>query len=147
MENAEVVLLERILENLGSLKQRIFCFKNEKGQAIDFLAGLCEFSDVVVAPSTGPLHLAVALNRRVVSFYPPIRVQSAVRWGPYLADETRASVLVPENYCGQDFQCLGSLCNYFPCMKSLTVKQAIRSIEKQLSYITQGKGDTILWKS
>jgi ADP-heptose:LPS heptosyltransferase len=39
--------------------------------------------DGVVAPSTGPMHLAVALGKKVVSVFPPIKVQSAVRWGPY----------------------------------------------------------------
>ncbi len=81
----------------------------------------------------------------MLTFYPPIRVQSALRWGPYLADESKASVLVPEIYCGQDFKCLGSLCNYFPCMKGLTVKQALIEAKKQLTRVhsleEKGKGE------
>jgi ADP-heptose:LPS heptosyltransferase len=63
------------------------------------LAGLQSLASLVIAPSTGPLHLAVALGRRVVCFYPNIPVQSPKRWGPYFSsgyDETRASVLVPD---------------------------------------------------
>jgi heptosyltransferase-3 len=90
-------------------------------------------TSLVVAPSTGPLHLAVAAGKPVVTFYPPIKVQSALRWGPYVADESRASVLVPEVYCGEDFTCRGSLCNYYPCMKSLTVAQALEQANFQLS--------------
>ncbi len=130
---AETVLLGRVEEALGPLKERVIFFKNDQGNSIDFLGGLFQFADLVVAPSTGPLHLAVALKRPVVTFFPPIRVQSAIRWGPYLLDEAKASILVPENYCGQDFKCLGVLCNYFPCMKSLTVKETIKQVEKQLN--------------
>jgi len=129
----EAKLLERIGVALEVIRHRIFFFCAKPEDPVDYLAALCKLSDLVVAPSTGPLHLAVALGKRVVTFYPPIRVQSAVRWGPYLSDESKASVLVPEVYCGQDFKCLGNLCNYFPCMKSIMVKQALRQVEIQLA--------------
>jgi heptosyltransferase-3 len=101
-------------------------------EPVDFYAALCGLSQVVVAPSTGPLHMAVAMGRPVVTFFPPIRVQSAVRWGPYLEDETRASVLVPEVYCGQERQCLGAACHYFPCMNGILVQQALAEVERQV---------------
>ncbi len=125
-------LLDRIEQSLGDLKKPPLFYKSTSQGSIDFLAGLFTHTQLVIAPSTGPLHLAVALGKPVLTFYPPIRVQSALRWGPYLLDESRASVLVPEIYCGQDFKCLGNLCNYFPCMKSLTVKQALEEAKKQL---------------
>jgi heptosyltransferase-3 len=87
----------------------------------------------VVAPSTGPLHIAVALKKPVVTFYPPIRVQSAIRWGPYINDDSQASLLIPEVYCGEDFKCRGNLCNYFPCMKTITVAQAVEQVGIQLA--------------
>ncbi len=129
----ELALSHRIEEALGSLlaKQVIF-YRAATGQGIDFLAGLFALSDVVVAPSTGPLHLAVALKKRVVTFFSPIRVQSAVRWGPYLEQESQASVMVPEVYCGQDFTCLGHLCHYFPCMKSLSVADALSAVSRHV---------------
>jgi ADP-heptose:LPS heptosyltransferase len=99
---------------------------------IDFLGGLFHFSDLVVAPSAGPMHLAVALGRPAVTFYSPVRVQSAIRWGPYLHDEKNVSILVPEVYCGQDFRCLGSPCHYYPCMKGLTLNQTLTEIKQQL---------------
>ncbi len=125
-------LLNQIRHELSSSSRQPYYYLARPGDTIDFLAGLCMQAHVVVAPSTGPLHLAVALAKKVVTFYPPIRVQSALRWGPYLFDETKASVLVPEVYCGEDFHCKGNLCNYFPCMKSLTVKQALRQVDKYL---------------
>lgn len=133
---SETSLLERmqisIADALARAPGKLIFFKNTDFKTVDFLAGLFRHAQVVVAPSTGPLHLAVALNIPVVTFYPPIRVQSAVRWGPYLADESRASVLVPEVYCGQDFHCLGSACHFYPCMRGLSVAQAIQQVRVQL---------------
>lgn len=131
----EGALLRRIQESLGVLKEKVWTYGGEQAGSIENLAALFELSSVVVAPSTGPMHLAVAVGRRVVTFYPPIRVQSAIRWGPYLPDETRASILVPEVYCGQDFKCRGPLCNYYPCMKGLTVNEAVEKVSQQLSLV------------
>jgi lipopolysaccharide heptosyltransferase II len=129
---AEGELLDRIEKGLGSASQSVIFYRAQPENQVDFLGALCSFAAVAVAPSTGPLHLAVAVNTPVVTFYPPIRVQSALRWGPYLPDETRASILVPEIYCGQDFKCLGNMCNYFPCMKGLTVEQTLTQVRQQL---------------
>jgi ADP-heptose:LPS heptosyltransferase len=130
---AEAALIERIREALGPLQEKLAAYVNTKGDPVTFLGALYRHASLVVAPSTGPLHLAVALGAPVVTFYPPIRVQSALRWGPYLKDEARASILVPEVYCGEDFTCRGSLCHYYPCMKSLTVAQALEQANIQLS--------------
>jgi lipopolysaccharide heptosyltransferase II len=135
---SEGALLGRLKQALGTLSEKVFFYQTTPQGTVDFLGGLFNLSDLVVAPSTGPLHLAVAIQKPVLTFFSPIRVQSALRWGPYLSDESKASVLVPEIYCGQDFQCLGSLCNYFPCMKSLTVKQAMGEIHKQLLKVPKG---------
>jgi len=136
---AEHLLMDRVRDALGPVAEKIFVYKSSADTQIDFLAGLFSFAAVVVAPSTGPLHIAVALGKNVVTFYPPIRVQSALRWGPYLPDESKASILVPEVFCGQEFKCLGNLCNYYPCMKGLTLKQALKEVEKQLALFQASK--------
>jgi len=128
----EAGLLERLKSRLPVHPRLLFWGGKESGP-VSSLAGLFSQVDVVVAPSTGPLHVAVALGKPVVTFYPPVRVQSAIRWGPYLADERRASVLVPENYCGEDFRCRGSLCHYYPCMKSIPVRVALEQVQAQLA--------------
>ena len=112
---AENELLERIRTRAP---QAHFYFAQKEG--VDFLAGLISHSKVVVAPSTGPLHLAVALGIRVVTFYPPIRVQSAIRWGPY-TDAEKQFVMTPVEplQCGQVFECRGKACRFFPCMDTL----------------------------
>lgn len=129
---AEAALLQRISESLGPLREKLIVYAAGPDRSVDFLAGLMSWAQVVVAPSTGPLHMAVALKRSIVAFYPPIRVQSAIRWGPYLREEKQASVLVPEVYCGEEFKCRGNLCNYFPCMKTITVAEALEKVNSQL---------------
>jgi heptosyltransferase-3 len=124
-------LLERFQERLPAHPGLRFWGGANSGPVSE-LAGLFSRVDLVIAPSTGPLHVAVALAKPVVTFYPPVRVQSAIRWGPYVADERKASVLVPENYCGEEFRCRGSLCHHYPCMKSIPVRTALQQVREQL---------------
>jgi heptosyltransferase III len=136
---AEQVILDRFSaefsqEFLGAFE----VFGGVRASSVDRLAALFEKMAVVVAPSTGPLHLAAALGRPVVSFFPPIRVQSARRWGPYVGDwpgaelESKASVLVPQVHCGQDFKCRGPACRFHPCMPTLSVTQALKLVQNYL---------------
>ena len=46
------------------------------------LAAVLSLARAVVANSTGPLHLAVAVGTKVVGLYPGKRIMSPVRWGP-----------------------------------------------------------------
>ena len=46
------------------------------------LAAVLSRACTVVANSTGPLHLAVAVGTRVVGLYPSRKIMSPVRWGP-----------------------------------------------------------------
>lgn len=96
----------------------------------DFIA-LESLSKLVVAPSTGPLHMATALGKSTVSFFPPIRVQSALRWGPYVKDENRHVVLVPGALCGQDFKCAGKRCHFYFCMERISVEEAVGKVLEQ----------------
>lgn len=130
---AEAELIQRISESVGVQREKLIIYTAGQADGVGMLAGLMSWASVVIAPSTGPLHIAVALRKPVVSFYPPIRVQSAIRWGPYLREESQASVLVPEVYCGEDFKCRGNLCNYFPCMKSIPVAEALEKVNSHLS--------------
>lgn len=100
-------------------------------------------SDGLVAPSTGPLHLAVALGKKVVTVYPPIKVQSAVRWGPYgtgfgtnlgVSSQDQASVLVPDVNCAEDFKCALQACIYYPCMPRVSVAD----VEAQMVALLEG---------
>ncbi len=112
---------------------KVLFYGGREAGPVDRLAALIDRCAVYVAPSTGPLHVAVALGKPVVSFFPPIRVQSVLRWGPYVEEDERRGVLVPDAFCGEDFTCRGSLCNYYPCMKSLSVAEALQRVHDALS--------------
>lgn len=134
---AEGFLLERIVLELEKTGDSAIVYGGKLDDdagpaAVDTLGALFAECDLVVAPSTGPLHIAVALQIPVVTFYPPIRVQSAIRWGPYLHDPEDAGILVPEVYCGEDFSCRGPKCNYYPCMKMIGPREALREVSRLL---------------
>ncbi|HUP58128.1 MAG TPA: glycosyltransferase family 9 protein [Bdellovibrionota bacterium] len=133
-------LLDRVRAALGDLKDKVMIYGGPGIGGVEFLGGLYSWAHLVVAPSTGPLHLAVALGRPVLTFYPPIRVQSAIRWGPYVPDETRTTIMTPEVYCGEDFRCRGNLCNYFPCMKGVLVTQVAQKANELLTVSLSEEG-------
>lgn len=76
------------------------------------LAAVLSLAEVVVANSTGPLHLSTAVGTRVVGLYPGRRVMSPRRWGP-LGEYHR--VVQPP---GPDCQCPPRRCR---CMETIAV--------------------------
>lgn len=79
------------------------------------LAALIFQANILIAPSTGPLHIGVALKKNVISFYPHIKVQSEKRWGPFT--EARDSVCVFTPHAGSDK------------MESIKVDDVIKKVE------------------
>jgi ADP-heptose:LPS heptosyltransferase len=81
------------------------------------LAALLERASLLVAHSTGPLHVGVALGTPVVGLYPQIPVMGTGRWGPYT---DRARVLVPDRPpdCAE---CAGKPALPCACMASISV--------------------------
>ncbi len=123
---AEDDLLRRYQQALVGVTGVVF-YGGADSQGLDFLAGLLSAMKVVVAPSTGPLHLAVALGKFVVSFYPPIRVQSVKRWGPLAG-----VALSPQVDCGQELKCLGGACPHYPCMDLIKVQDVVKKVRDHL---------------
>lgn len=116
----------------------------------EFIA-ILDACDGIVAPSTGPMHLGVGLGKKVVTVFSPIRVQSAIRWGPYgvsfgtnlgVAPQDQAAVLVPDVNCAEDFKCALSACIYYPCMPRIPVDD----VEIQLGVLLEG-GEVSMFKS
>ena len=94
------------------------------------LAILIYFVKLFVGPSTGPTHLANALKTKVISFYPPILVQSPIRWAPYLME---GKVFFPEVNCGQKYKCRGEKCEHYYCMDSIEVKSVMDEVANVFS--------------
>jgi lipopolysaccharide heptosyltransferase II len=76
------------------------------------LTAVLKQAQLVVANSTGPLHLAAAVGTRVLGLYPGKRVMSPVRWGPVGAGHKVLQPRLDECSC-PDQQCR--------CMQTITV--------------------------
>lgn len=88
------------------------------------LAALCAEARVVVANSTGPLHLAAAVGTRVVGLYPQITGLSPARWGPYTQHKRVFVPDMPADCCDcQD----GSPC---ACMASISVDHVWQAVKE-----------------
>lgn len=95
------------------------------------LVGRCS---MFVTNSTGPLHLAVAQGVPTLSFFPPIKVCSPRRWGPYGGGVNK--VLVP---AGPECRgCTREKCVRYNCMAEITVDSAYA----EASVILAGLGRT-----
>ncbi len=120
----EIGLVERLAKAAGS--GIIFYKKEQALQSVAFLGTVLRYAQVVIAPSTGPLHLASALGVSCIGLYPPLKVQSWQRWGPW----TKKKVcLVPPVVCPERFHCRGQACQYFPCMDAIRVSDVIGKVQ------------------
>ena len=93
------------------------------------LAALVQSADIVIANSTGPLHIAAAVGTPVVGLYPQLTPMSAARWGPYTS---RKRVLVPDKPadCGECSPERGQEC---ACMASISVQDVYRAASELLA--------------
>ena len=97
----------------------------------DFI-GLLSLCSAVVAPSTGPLHLAGALGVPVVAgIYSPVRAQHPRRWGPLGRGTIRT--FVPDAICPGTLTCPGDRCPLFPCMELIEPVEVLRFILSALN--------------
>ncbi|MBU2514056.1 glycosyltransferase family 9 protein [bacterium] len=94
------------------------------------LSILISLARLYIGPSTGPTHLANAVQTPLITFYPPIQVQSATRWQPYLA---KSSVLTPQVSCNQKYRCIGEKCSSYYCMDSIGINDVLSSLKELLS--------------
>ncbi|OGU75809.1 MAG: ADP-heptose--LPS heptosyltransferase [Ignavibacteria bacterium RBG_16_34_14] len=123
----------------GSRNERELCEKLVLNNRINNLAGkfslsemisLINLSGIFVSNSTGPIHIAAALNKYTIGFYPKILACSAKRWGPYTQ---KAIVFIPEIDCEN---CDREQCNDLSCMSSINVMNVFAEIEKIYKLIT-----------
>ncbi len=91
------------------------------------LAALLKKADLVVANSTGPLHIGVAVGTEVIGFYPPLTPASVRRWGPYRRETSAFVPNVPE--CSR---CIRSKCIHWNCMELITVEEVWKRADEKL---------------
>lgn len=61
-----------------------------------------QFSDMFIGGSTGPVHVAGALNRPTVAFYPRRRSATSLRWQTLNSEENRLSFSPPQHAAEED---------------------------------------------
>jgi ADP-heptose:LPS heptosyltransferase len=85
---------------------------------------------VFVGPSTGPMHLAAALDTPVVTMFSPVQVQHPRRWGPYHA---RGTTFLPTVDCPEKYRCRGSRCPHFDCLDKIAVEDVKAAADRWIS--------------
>lgn len=82
---------------LGDIKHHIH---SSTGHIIDF-AKFLNCGEIFISGSTGPLHIAAALNIKTVAFYPARQSATSMRWQTINQKDRRLS-FSPERYTGED---------------------------------------------
>ncbi len=98
------------------------------------LIALIGYCDVFISNSTGPLHIAAALGKYVIGFYPKILACSAKRWGPY---SNNSLVFEPKLDCED---CTAQTCERLHCMDSIDIKSVFAEINN-LNKFTVNNGE------
>jgi heptosyltransferase III len=90
------------------------------------LVAVIDFSYIFISNSTGPLHIAAALGKHVIGFYPKVLACSARRWGPYT---DKGYIYTPEIECED---CTVEQCYKLNCMNSIDINKVFDKIQKIL---------------
>jgi heptosyltransferase-3 len=91
------------------------------------LISLINKADIFISNSTGPLHIAAALGKNTIGFYPNLLQCSAKRWGPYT---DKSVVFMPQNEC---FDCKKEQCYKAECMNSIDMQNVYSVILDKLN--------------
>jgi ADP-heptose:LPS heptosyltransferase len=87
-----------------------------EGQSLSVLREIFRLACLVVAPSTGPIHLAHLVGTKTLGFYPPVKSQRAERWAPF-GGLVKSIVLSPSVSCPGKTGCIGESCPEYFCME------------------------------
>lgn len=105
----------------------------------DFL-GVLSAGDVMIAPSTGPLHVAAALGLAAVGIYPPAPTMSPRRWG--VLGRWCASLTPPVD-CPARRHCLLEECLLYNCLDgvrpSTVIETAVDLVDRRRRDLADGE--------
>jgi ADP-heptose:LPS heptosyltransferase len=122
----------------GSAPEKVLCDELQISDEIKNFAGkfdlseliaLIDICDIFISNSTGPIHIAAALGKYTIGFYPKIPACSPQRWGPYTNNRT---IFTPSIDC---LNCTRNQCEKFNCMASITPEEVVIEIKKVYSII------------
>ncbi len=86
--------------------------------------GILSGGDLLIGPSTGPLHMAAALGLAVAAPFSPVPTQSVARWGPR---GPFARAVPPQVRCPARLDCWGERCRFWNCMERVEVEAVVAS--------------------
>lgn len=116
----EIELCEKI-KSSGKVKNMAGRFN------LDELAALISKSVMFISNSTGPIHIAAALGKYTVGFYPKIVSCSKERWGPYT---NKKLVYEPQIDCKN---CTREQCEKLNCMNSIDISKVYNDMKNVLN--------------
>jgi heptosyltransferase III len=96
-----------------------------EGLSLSELMEVFRLASVVVAPSTGPLHLAHYVGTPTIGIYPPLRSHHPRRWAPWGGSGHHETIYPDQIPCPGSKECLGDACSYFFCMDSVPWAQLV----------------------
>lgn len=120
----------------GNKNEAALCNKiKSSSKAINFagkfnleeLTALISKCSIFISNSTGPIHIAAALGKFTVGFYPKIVSCSQERWGPYTSKKL---VYVPQIDCKN---CTREQCENLNCMNSIDISNVYSDIKNVLN--------------
>lgn len=89
-------------EKLASLLSEIPRVVYHSTEGLRRFAEHIQFADIFISGSTGPLHIAGALNRPTVAFYPRRRSATALRWQTLNSPERRLAFSPDEQFADEN---------------------------------------------
>ncbi len=110
----------------GSKNEKEICQKLVVNESVKNFAGkyllkeltaLINKTDVFVSNSTGPIHIAAALNKFSIGFYPHLTACLPKRWGPY---SNKSNIYMPESDCED---CKNKQCTKVECMNTINIEK------------------------
>lgn len=114
----EIVKAERIREECDGKVVNIAGKTNLRE-----LAAIISLAHIFISSSTGPMHIASAVDTKVIAFFPPSRVNRKTRWGPL---NTSLVFEPPVPYCER---CVREKCRYYNCLSLITPESVIEGIK------------------
>ena len=132
---------KELTENIiltGNDREKYLCENLKLTPRILNLAGKLNLSEMMalinkcsifISNSTGPIHIAAALGKYTIGFYPRIPACSAQRWGPYTDKKV---IFSPKIDCSD---CTREQCERLDCMNSIEVNDIFYETEKIYKFI------------
>lgn len=128
----------------GSERETDICNQLALNELVINLAGKFNLEELIaliskccllIANSTGPIHIAAALNKYTFGFYPKVKVCSAQRWGPYTS---KKFIYEPELDCKN---CTIEQCKKLNCMNTINIHRVFNDIVILMENLNREKNE------